>query len=39
MIQGLDELLAKDGITHITDAIGQVSDAKEALRISGRMTD
>ncbi len=39
MIQGLDELLAKDGIAHITDAIGQVSNAKEALRISGRMTD
>ena len=37
MIHELDALLARDGFAHITDAIGQVSDAAEALRISGRI--
>ena len=37
MIHDLDALLARDGFAHITDAIGQVSNAAEALRISGRI--
>ena len=39
IIHGLDALLARDGVKHITDAVGQVTDAAEALKMSGRITD
>lgn len=39
IIHGLDALLARDGVKHITDAVGQVTDAAEALKISGHNSD
>ena len=39
IIHGLDALLARDGVKHITDAVGQVTDAAEALKMSGRIAD
>lgn len=35
IITGLDQLLARDGFSHVSDAVGQAKDAAEALATSG----
>lgn len=39
IIKGLDALLDRDGVVHVSEAVGQIADANEALRISGWKKD